>query len=109
MFSQHIQNQEPPFLRNSHSITRGFQAGSLLGNNNAQKPPSERFEPASPLQSKVSPVSKIEALKKKRFSPEGKAERVARSLAALNQVAIIHLTPEEWRQIAEDPDVEDQF
>jgi hypothetical protein len=40
--------------------------------------------------------------------PEGKAERIARALAALNQDATIHLAPEQWRWIAEDPDFEDQ-
>jgi hypothetical protein len=57
----------------------------------------------------ASPDSKLEALKRQRFGPEGKAERVARSLAALNQEGAIRLTPEEWRRIAEDPDIEDQF
>ena len=55
------------------------------------------------------PISKLEALKKRRFSPEGRAERIARSLAALDQVATIRLTSEEWRQVAEDSDIEDQF
>jgi len=57
----------------------------------------------------VSPDSKLETLKRQRFNPEGKAERVARSLAALNQEEAIQLTPEQWRRIAEDPDIEDQF
>jgi hypothetical protein len=52
---------------------------------------------------------KLSELKKQRFTPEGKDERIARSLAALNQQASIHLSPEEWQRIAEDPDIEDQF
>jgi hypothetical protein len=55
------------------------------------------------------PSSKLEAQKRRRFNPEGKAGRVARSLAALNDEVTIPLTPEGWRQIAEDPDIEDQF
>jgi len=45
----------------------------------------------------------------KRFPPEGKAERVARGLAALHQEERIKLTPEEWKWVAEDPDLEDEF
>jgi hypothetical protein len=54
-------------------------------------------------------TSKLEQLKRVRFTPETKAERVARSLAALDQVEPIHLTPSEWRFVAEDPDIEDQY
>ena len=52
---------------------------------------------------------KLVEAKMQRFTAEGKRERVARSLAALNQQPAIRLTPEEWRQIVEDPDLEDQF
>jgi hypothetical protein len=51
---------------------------------------------------------KLELLKRQRFTAEGKAERVARSLAALYQEESIHLTEDEWRQIVE-ADVEDQY
>ena len=51
---------------------------------------------------------KLEELKRKRFTPERKAERIARSLAALNQPMAIQLSPEEWRKIAEEVDLEDQ-
>ena len=51
----------------------------------------------------------LEALKKQRFSPKGKAERVSRSLAALREDEKIGLTREDWRFIAEDPDIELQF
>ena len=53
--------------------------------------------------------SRLETLKQARFTPQNKAERIARSLAALNQSVEFHLTPEEWLRIAEDPGVEDQF
>jgi hypothetical protein len=49
------------------------------------------------------------ALLRQHFNPETKAERVARSLAALSQTEEWNLTPEEWRFIAEDPDIADQF
>jgi hypothetical protein len=54
-------------------------------------------------------TSRLEQLKRVRFSPENKAERVTRSLAALDQVERINLTPSEWRFVAEDPDIEDQY
>jgi len=53
--------------------------------------------------------SKLEQLKSARFTPENKAERVTRSLAALDQVERINLTPSEWRFVAEDSDIEDQY
>ena len=51
----------------------------------------------------------LEQLKSVRFAPETKAERVKRSLAALDQVERINLTSSEWRFVAEDPDIEDQY
>jgi hypothetical protein len=53
--------------------------------------------------------SRLENLKVRRFAPEGKAERVRKSLAALQQQSAIGLTPGEWRHIAEDPDLEDEY
>jgi Arc/MetJ-type ribon-helix-helix transcriptional regulator len=53
--------------------------------------------------------SRLEVLKQARFTPQTRAERIARSLAALDQTVEFDLTPEEWRRIAEDPGVEDQF
>lgn len=54
-------------------------------------------------------TSRLEELRSMRFTPENKAERVARSLAALDQAERINLTPLEWRFVAEDPDIEDQY
>jgi len=51
----------------------------------------------------------LEELIRKQFPPEGKADRIARELAALNQDPAIRLTPEQWKWIAEDPDLEDRF
>jgi len=50
-------------------------------------------------------LSKLEALKKKHFTPEGKAERVAKSLAALHQDQPIRLCPEEWKRVVEETGV----
>jgi hypothetical protein len=39
--------------------------------------------------------------------PEGKAQRVSLALAALNEEEKIKLSPEQWRWVAEDADLED--
>ncbi len=51
--------------------------------------------------------ARLEEMIKQRFTPEGKAERVERALAALHQEERIKLSPEEWKWIAEDADLED--
>jgi|SRR5579864_1669926 len=51
---------------------------------------------------------KLAEAKRQRFTTEGKSERVSRSLAVLSQPPRIRLTPEEWRKIVEDADLEDQ-
>jgi hypothetical protein len=72
----------------------------------------EKYKP-TPLPPKVSnvrfPSARLEALKKQKFAPEGRQERIAIALAALRQETAIHLPLEEWRRIAEDSDLEDQF
>lgn len=52
---------------------------------------------------------RLEELIRQRFPAEGKAERIARSLAALRQEPTIRLTAEEWKRVAQDADLEDQF
>jgi len=52
---------------------------------------------------------KLAEAKRQRFATEGKYERVSRSLSALSQPSRIQLPPEQWRQIVEDPDLEEQF
>jgi predicted HTH domain antitoxin len=67
------------------------------------------FGIAFDAQEPQTPSERLAALIKQRFPPEGKAERIARSLAALNRVVPTSLSPEDLRWIAEDPDIEDQF
>jgi hypothetical protein len=55
------------------------------------------------------PSPRLQELIRKRFPAEGKAERIAKGLAALHQEEKIKLSPEEWKWVAEDPDLEDQF
>lgn len=99
---------------------RALNVGGLLGNGALQSASMAKSEwtalyafapskaaPVVSVTEKVSPVSKLEALKRERFRQEGKAERIARSLAALNQSEPIELSLEEWRLITEDPDLLD--
>ncbi len=51
--------------------------------------------------------ARLKELMKQRFTPEGKVERVARAIAALHQEEPIKLSPEEWKWVADDPDLED--
>jgi hypothetical protein len=52
--------------------------------------------------------ARLEELLKQRFAREGKAERVAKALAALYQEEPIKLSPVEWKWVAEDAQFEDQ-
>ncbi|HMD95949.1 MAG TPA: hypothetical protein VKM93_01270 [Terriglobia bacterium] len=54
-------------------------------------------------------AARLEELIKQRFPAEGKADRVAKALAALHQEEPIKLRPEEWKWVAEDVELEDQF
>lgn len=51
----------------------------------------------------------LEELKKEKFVPEGKPERVAKALEALYQESAIDLPLEALKQIAEDSAIEDLF
>jgi hypothetical protein len=47
-------------------------------------------------------------MKLRRFTAEGREDRIARSLAALNQQETLQLSAEQWKYFAEDPDLDDQ-
>jgi hypothetical protein len=55
------------------------------------------------------PSQRLEELIRQHFPPAGKVDRVAKGLAALHQEERIKLTPEQWKWVAEDPELEDQF
>jgi hypothetical protein len=55
---------------------------------------------------KTPPVS-LQELLRKQFTPGDKAERASRALAALNEEERIQLSPEQWKWVAEDADLED--
>lgn len=50
-------------------------------------------------------LPRIAFLRARHFRPDGRAERIRRSLAALDAANPIHLDAETWRWIAEDQEV----
>ena len=96
-----VEKQRVPAL----VIPPATQGGLGLGNSALQFI-SGLFIPQRPLESRL--TSRLEILKQVHFSVAGRTERIARSLAALNQPETLKLTPEEWRFFAEDVDLEDQ-
>ena len=106
-----------PRVSETEQASRALKRGGKLGNEALQSGSLQRSYWPSPLASRnirggspvadATPTSKLEALKRDRFPPEGKGERVAKSLAALKQQESIHLSPDEWRFFAEDVDILD--
>lgn len=71
------------------------------------KPESAAATQSEPLK----PTPELLEMIRKRFPPEGKAERVARSLAALaeaQKAEPIKLSHEDWKIIAENDDLLEQ-
>jgi len=54
------------------------------------------------------PAAALQQMVQKQFTPQDKAERVSRALAALNKEEPIKLSPEQWRWVAEDVELEEQ-
>jgi hypothetical protein len=65
--------------------------------------------PTNPTYTGPSTNEKLAVAKRQQFTAKGKRERIAKSLAALSQAPSIRLPANEWRQIVEDPDLQDQF
>jgi len=55
----------------------------------------------------IEPGLKLALLKRRKFTREGRPERIATSLAALNAPQPIDLTLEQWKQILEEVEDED--
>jgi hypothetical protein len=97
-------------------IVTGFQPPSslnigLLGNNAAQYPThlgeAESFvEIYRRLVSSTVPAFKLMLLRQQQFAPEGRQERIATSLAALNRPQPTQLTVAQWKEILEE--IEDE-
>ena len=56
----------------------------------------------------VTGSSKLEELKRQHFDPETRAERIAKALAALYAPSALSLTPEQWKDAAENPELEEE-
>jgi hypothetical protein len=52
--------------------------------------------------------SKLDALKKERFEPETRACRITKALAALDAKPTLRLTPNQWKDAAENPELEEE-
>lgn len=59
-------------------------------------------------QEPLKPTPELERLIRERFTPEGKAQRVDRSLSALRSFEPFAISTEKLRFLAEDPDLEEQ-
>jgi hypothetical protein len=53
------------------------------------------------------PPVPLQEFLRKQFTPENKTQRVSRALAALNEEEHIKLSPEQWKWVAEDADLEE--
>jgi hypothetical protein len=53
------------------------------------------------------PPASLQELVRKQFTPEDKTGRVSRAMAALNEEEGIKLSPEQWKWVAEDVDLEE--
>ena len=66
-------------------------------------------EPAKSREPRKRPLSKLEQLKQVRFTALERKERIARSLAALQQTGAIQLSQEDWRWLDENAAIEDEL
>jgi hypothetical protein len=107
-----LTNQRPP--ASDDRIYRLGDNGGMLGNPRLQTPASANdFERlALELFNKIfdlaRPDSKLDILKLQAFKPEGRHQRIAASLAALDAPQPTVLTLEQWREIAEETEDEDE-
>jgi hypothetical protein len=53
------------------------------------------------------PPASLQEFVRRRFTSEDKTKRVSRALAALNEEEGIKLSPEQWKWVAEDADLEE--
>jgi len=98
---------ERPAKQISYRSTR--RDNELLGKQMANRRLEKWWHKGNDYDSWTAPSEdKLAEAKQQRFTPGGKSERIAKSLAALSQPPRIYLSPEQWRQIAEDPDLEEQ-
>jgi hypothetical protein len=106
-----------PMPIQSHSLSNGGNLAnfrSQVSFTSASREPSwfsvspfifEFFSASVPVPASSSLLS---SLKRKAFGETGRAERISKSLAAVNAAQPTHLSPSEWKQVAE-ADIEDQY
>lgn len=97
-------SQKPPAHPFAFPALARTYGGALLGNEAIQVVHHLGYRPTTTKR-----LSRLEELKRRRFPPETKAERVERSLAALYRQTSIRLTSEQWRELIEDPDIHDEL
>jgi len=56
----------------------------------------------------ASPASRLSLLKRERFRTETREERTTRSLAGLNKVPVLRLSPQQWKEAADSPEFEEE-
>ena len=61
---------------------------------------------STPSSSKKPPAA-LQEFVRKQFTSEDKTQRVSRALVALNEEERIKLSPEQWKWVAEDADLDD--
>ena len=118
---QSLQGQAWPSLSgHSRRIRRGrraesirvhgpaFEFDGLLGNTRMQLLLRVQI-PAVRIPAPRLPLSKLEELKVHRFTLAGREERIARSLATLQDPGAIQLSQDDWRWLDENSDIEDEF
>jgi flavorubredoxin len=94
-----------PLLQSSSSL-------SVLGNQFAQAPTvrgeaNAMVEAYRKLVSTAQPAFRLALVKQRKFTSEGRVERIAASLAAVNAAQPTELTPAQWKEIVEEIDEED--
>jgi hypothetical protein len=97
-----------PFL----SVSRALDIG-MLGNQSGQRPSFEGVaaslvESYYRLRSASQPAFKLALIKQQKFTSQGRARRIAASLAALNAAQPIELSLPEWKQILEEVEYDDE-
>jgi len=89
-------------------ISTQYSSGGLLGNYATQLLGTS-WELIFLMSPPGTPLSRLEELKARKFTTANRGERVARSLAALQQPGAIRLSEEDWRWLDEHSQIEDEL
>ena len=105
ILQEQLGNSQQPSVGEAFSLS-GLADVGLLGNLLGQKPSFQApgvllvYPYWNTLSSE--PGMKLARLKQQKFTPEGKAQRVAASLAALYAPQPVELLPAQWKEIVEE-------